>query len=742
MGMSGRLGWFVRSGLVVALVACCGVWGGVAFGLSEGRVFERVSPAYKGGYGVAGLSMVSANGERVAFESLGTFAGIQSNTLTNMYLASRTDSVGWTSSSLQSPPGAAGVSFSSGLEYVVAAREPRLTAVGEPTEGAEYLLHNVDLPNVPATWERFGPLLLQANEKPYEGLAIGGSADLCHQIIGATEPLMTVPPLVQTAGTLGQIYDESRGCDGTEPYLVPVALNNAGNVINIHCGTELGVEGSYSETPSGGTEQESRFNTVSAHGGAIFFTTSVELNSNCRAHQLFARLGAERTVEVSKPLNEACGEVPCPGALARASAYFTGASEDGTKVYFTTSAALTASDKDTANDLYSATLGCGEGEAGCGLAEQRVVSLVQVSHDPVVGESAGMVGVLRVSSDGSRVYFVAHGVLSEGPNVEGHAPVSGADNLYAYDAQTGVTSFVVDLCSGPALSGSTEDTACPTSLAGRESGHGGGDGPVRNDSELWGPVQPVQSTRDGRVLVFTSYGQLLEDDADSARDVYRYDDVTGLLVRVSTGENGYDSNGNDEFDAGIVTSGIDLGNPSAFRLELTARVVSDDGDRIVFTSASPLSAHAANGLPNIYEWRGGEGGVGVVSLLTDGSSPTEDEGATISPSGRDVFFVTASGLASGDEDGLRDVYDARLGGGFAEQATPRQPCSGDACQGALTNPLPLLIAGSAVQEAGENFAPPAKGKLVKKKPRRNKARRGKRGRRARARLGHRGGAQG
>jgi hypothetical protein len=413
--------------------------------------------------------------------------------------------------------------------------------------------------------------------------------------------------------------------------------------------------------------------------------------------------------------------------LARASAYFTGASEDGSRVFFTTRASLVESDKDTANDLYLAMIGCPEGEAGCGLAERRVVSLVQVSHDLVAGQSAGMVGVLRVAPDGSRVYFVAHGMLSEGQNVEGRTPVNGADNLYTYDVQTG----------------SVEDVTCPATLTGGESGHAGAGGPVRNDSELWGPVQPVQSTRDGRVLVFTSYGQLLEDDADSARDVYRYDSGTGLLIRISAGEDGYDSNGNGEFDTGIVSDGIKPGNLSAFKLELTSRAISDDGRRVVFMSNGTLSARAVNGLANIYEWDAGENGNGVVTLLSGGASPTEDEGATISPSGRDVFFVTTEGLASSDGDGLRDVYDARLGGGFPEAADTRTPCSGDACQGALTNPVPLLIAGSAVQEAGENFAPKEKKKTATKKPVRKRAK-GKtrtRGRKTRAAHGGRGGTR-
>lgn len=43
---------------------------------------------------------------------------------------------------------------------------------------------------------------------------------------------------------------------------------------------------------------------------------------------------------------------------------------------------------------------------------------------------------------------------------------------------------------------------------------------------------------DGMLLVFSSYGQLRAVNTDSAKDVYWYDAVTGVLVRVSVGEEG------------------------------------------------------------------------------------------------------------------------------------------------------------------------------------------------------------
>ena len=79
-----------------------------------------------------------------------------------------------------------------------------------------------------------------------------------------------------------------------------------------------------------------------------------------------------------------------------------------------------------------------------------------------------------------------------------------------------------------------------------------------------------------------------------------------------------------------------------------------------------------------------------------------DSEPVITPSGRDLFFKTSAGLVKEDTDGAPDIYDARIGGGFPVAEAPVERCEGDACQGPLTNPAPLLVPGSAVQASGEN----------------------------------------
>jgi hypothetical protein len=454
-------------------------------------------------------------------------------------------------------------------------------------------------------------------------------------------------------------------------------------------------------------------------------------------------------LEVSRPVAVVCeargvvGEVPCVGAEGRGSADFQGASEDGSRVYFTAPLAdgkspLVPGGEDVSNNLYVASIGCPVSGSACGVGEREVISLSEGSHDPNGGQAANVLGVTRVAPDGSRAYFVAEGdLLSQAQRqaLEGEGrpvPRVGAANLYVYDGTVspGTVRFIGDLCSGAFMSRSVEDIDCPG---------------VGSDERLWSvtadETQAQTAGLDGRFLVFATSAQLVAEDTNSASDVYRYDAANGTLLRVSGGEGGFDDNGNrtvlgaqrEVLGAGILSGYYD----GALIKEhgLGVRAASEDGSRIVFVSAEPLSPMAANGLENAYEWHEGTGGSGGgVSLISSGGSSQPVDDVTVSPDGSGVFFVTVDGLAPQDTDGLPDVYDARLGEGFPLLPAVRRSCEGDACQGALTSPVPLLVPGSVSQAPGGNFASPKqKVKPKKKKSRAKKRPKKKRKGKARAR---------
>jgi hypothetical protein len=105
----------------------------------------------------------------------------------------------------------------------------------------------------------------------------------------------------------------------------------------------------------------------------------------------------------------------------------------------------------------------------------------------------------------------------------------------------------------------------------------------------------------------------------------------------------------------------------------------------------------------VYEWRQGE-----VSLISDGQSPRSSNATpAITPSGQDITFDTAWGLVPQDADGLDDIYDARIGGGFAPPAVSTA-CSGDACQGQPAG-VPALPTAASVGFSGPGNAVPAAG---------------------------------
>ena len=669
-----------------------------------------VSPVYKGGFGVGGFSRfpvwaAAPDGESVIFYSNGVFAGNETGGGSE-YLARRGAS-GWSTASVGVP---AGFPLGGGL-FAAAAGNPDVSPnlesilvrtfagtntveaeVGDTSTTQGFVLHQTAHADTADGWEIAGPLV---HEEPTRQIAIeprGASADFCHIVLESRSSLLPEAP--ETAAE--EAYELDRGCNGGPGSLRLVGLDDEspGRLIDPACANAEVGDQVFTVSPS-------RYNAISADGSEVFFTDCLGPGVSSGApdvpHQLFLRLGEAHSVEVSKPTSESdgCAEVSsCEVDAARPSADFAGASADGTRVYFTTAAELTPGDTDASTNLFMARIGCPGGGSDCAASARRVVSLARVSAGAHGGGAAEVQGVVRISPDGSRVYFVARGALTETANAQGASPVSGAENLYVYDTASGETALVGRL------------NAADSGLWGHNE-----------VSEGFGAAAQTAGA-DGRFLVFATVAPLVADDANTARDVYRYDDVTGALTRVSHGQDGFDANGNAARSSATIQPGF-FGGQVRFQYELNTRAITEDGSRIVFTTSSPLSPEATNGQSNVYEWHEQTpGGEGSVSLISTGKGEGAAGDPMITPSGRDIFFSTTQGLVSQDTDGLADLYDARLGGGFPAEPAAPQPCEGDACQGPLTNPAPLLVPGSVSQAPGEDLAPPPATVLTKPDPKR------------------------
>jgi hypothetical protein len=677
-----------------------------ALALPEGRAYEMVTPNNKEGNPVFPEIFPAAGtgeGELVAFTSPGAFAGSSIGSSYDDYLAQRgsemwdTSPVGVPTSEESTPDTfalATGFAdftpdLSESLSYVENA--PNIgSALGHAATTVFYLRQ----PD--GSFIHASPLLKTVSGKPVTGVEYeGASPDFSHLVFAISSDESSERALLPSDTTEDtQALYEISGIGGPSPVLRLLDVNDEGRVIDPYCPAELGGSTAFHAISNNGSKIFFTANTNLAARGACDFTFGQLGEFPENPAMLFVRVNDSKTLEVSKPIPAQCTEAPCTTA-EQTSAVFQGASEDGSKAFFTTILPLVNGDKDGTNDLYEAVI---EGEA--------VKELIQVSkgEGPTPGTGAEVQGVVRISDDGSHVYFVAKGVLTEGKNVEGNEPLKGADNMYVYDTVTQKTTYVAELCSGKEESGSVSGVVkCPSSGSDFE--------------QLWmlegerSDLHEAQDTQDGQFLVLSSFSQLTPDDTNSGKNVYEYDALTGRLVLVSVGEDGYGENGtNDSFNASIAAPEFDHAKVTD-QDESSRRAVSEDGSTVVFSTAHALSLQAINGQPDIYEWHDGQ-----VGLISDGHSPQPDENPVITSSGHDIFFATTESLVLQDTDGVLDIYDARIGGGFPVSSVPAAGCSGDTCQGPPNVPSLLGAPASATFSGLGNPTPSVLKSAVKNKP--------------------------
>jgi hypothetical protein len=585
--------------------------------LPDCRAYEQVTPLFKEGFGGATTLFTD---DRLVYVSNGNYdngngiAGLPGN---NGYLATRTGS-GWTSTGL-APHGPDYIPSgyvdnpSAPLEraYPVAfSSDLRSTVWNMRRGGQPYTVRDLYLRNPDGVFSR----IAAASDQPVgNGIlsTVSGSADLSHVVYSS-----------------GDTYEFVGAGDGPRR---TVSVDNAGqSLVGPQCPVTRG--------------------SVSADARVVLFTCVNGGDYSYRGtNSVYARVSGTTTIAVS---GSQCTRAPSdPGGACNVHSPVSVAGTDpnDTKIYFTTSQQLVNGDTDDTNDLYE-----------CDIPTGAVAPDGSVNQCPDLREVSGADGadvqqVTKVSADGTRVYFVATGVLASNPGVGGTTAVPGAQNLYVW----------------------TRDAAHP-------------DGEMRFVAADAG-ADYAQTTPEGRYLVFTTSVPLIDNgpqaDTDTAGDVYRYDAETGGLSRLSTDADG--AGGNEPgADANIVTA--------------SHGAISDDGTSAVFTTTEALASDDTNGTIDSYLWHDGR-----VSLISSGK-PSDDAffglysqqafgtfqaiQTFISPSGRDVFFTTTAQMIPSDVDAIIDTYDARVEGGFVQSPPPR--CSGDACQGGRSVPPPATKSGS------------------------------------------------
>ena len=640
--------------------------------LSEGEGLDPYNGTSPHGISSPHPAQAAGDGEAVTYAGdppASGGGGNEGNEHGNQYIATRAPNGGWTQASL-SPSGAHNeyLAFSGELSTGVLRSSEELTS--DAPQGYEALYART------AGGGPFEALFTAAPERrtPQEfgyvdghdqletsllaggtGLTLaGGNAGtgavpaFSHLVFEASAVLPSTPAAPEGGVGENNLYDSVGG----RLYLVNVLPEG-----KVQAGATLGRYEAHSES-----DAEGRYSTnaVSADGSRIVWSSpewvSEPDGSGERAGALYVR---ENDTQPQSPVEEGRCTVPTdactvqvdlkqPGSSGQnGGGQFVAASGDGSRVLFTDENRLTGDSvaKPGSPDLYEYDLE--------GPEEERLTDL---SVPAGAGAGANVQGVVGSSVDGSYVYFVADGVLSEGKNAEGVEPAEGHPNLYLYhDAHN---TFIATL--GPADGNFTLSGGSSAVALGdwRDPGH-----------------RTAEVSSDGRAVTFMSTLPLTHYDnafeGVPVTEVFVYEAETGRIACAScnpSGEPPVASAGEFHREGGVVIAWGSLLPTSGSLDAYQSRVISEGGSRVFFDSIEPLVPRDSNGYLDVYEWeRDGSGSCtlpqGCVYLLSGGQNPENSYLLDASESGDDVFFVSRAQLASKDRGSDAEaLYDARVGG--------------------------------------------------------------------------------
>jgi hypothetical protein len=670
--------------------------------LPDGRAYEMVTPAHKNGALLGSVFLgpspgIAEDGSRVVLSTLQCFeetsCPASRGPVGTQYAFTRTPT-GWQASSLAPPATeydinsvwALSVNDGAGIYSMPTAPAGEDDFYARHPDGSFSHIGPVSSPSLGAEGPR--------GSQGFYHLVTG---DLSHFVYEEEFPVW--PSLDENRSEAVYEYSGS----GSQPSLVGVSGERGSTDLISSCATTL-------NQPGNGNE------SLSADGRIVYFSaeacgsgTGVNEHTAVPADTLYARIDEAETIKISARSPGDCTSEACLGSPPGDAAY-QGSSADGRTAFFTDTQQLTDTASEDSNPGDTARFsGCARATGmGCNLYEYSLDAptahrLVAVSAGDLSGGGPRVQGVVAVSKDGTHVYFVAKGVLTGVANGSGEVARDGEENLYVYERDSahpdGLLRFVTVLSSAHK-------------------------GELGADSTEWeSGVGVADVTSDGRFLLFRSQRALTPDDSRTtdigAAQVFRYDAQTGVLMRVSVGEQGFNDSGNAGVgDAHIVPgtafqsfAGKGTRNPS----------MSNDGSYVFFMSPVGLTTGALNDVPigkaplgtaeyaqNVYEYHDGH-----VSLISDGHDVSVEPPPVaecqnsisavclvgVSGSGRDVFFTTSDPLVSQDTDTQLDYYDARVCsvGDPCVSAPPEglAACDGEACHGIPAQAPGVPAGGSA-----------------------------------------------
>jgi hypothetical protein len=620
---------------------------GFASTLPDCRAYEMVSPVDKANGDISvilnssglptGFEQTSTDGEKLTYSSFRAFGDSVGSPYTSQYLASRGPE-GWTSQAI-SPPRGTNFVYSGGplLDSQYKGFTPDLCD-GWLLQDTNEPLAAGFFPGAPNLYKR--DLCGGGYEQlaPRSAPEVSKLDDYRPQLVGTSVDgskafFIAIGKLTSDASNASQLYEAT----GSELKLVCILPNKTPSAAPC----TAGVPANGGALPDRGTMVS---HAISDDGAVVYWT---ELGSETSGGKLYVRVAGTKTILVN-------------GSSSR----FWGGSPDGSKAIYASGPGL--------DELFEFNL-----------ASKESTQIAQ-----------GLVGVLGVSEDASRVYFVSKEVIAgSGANSVGREAVAGAPNVYLYEkGEPASYRFVATLSSADI---NADEPLSPIATAPNE--------------------HTSQVSDNGAAVTFMSTARATgfnNTDATSGRadaEVFLYHADTGSLVCVSCLASGARPSGQNLESSRQVERPFWAAAqiPVAENQTHIPRVLSGDGSRLFFESFDGLAPGDSNGQQDVYEWEAlGAGncaeGVagfsaklgGCVSLISSGVSTQRSEIVDSTASGRDVFFKTASSLLPQDP-GLIDIYDAREGGGFPIPPTPGPECEGEGCQPSPPSPPASPTAASA-----------------------------------------------
>jgi hypothetical protein len=333
------------------------------------------------------------------------------------------------------------------------------------------------------------------------------------------------------------------------------------------------------------------FKGASQDGRRVFFSTTQKLTADDTdggLRDIYMRAGGVTTL-VSKP---AAG-VTDPNS---ADVFFEGASDDGSRVFFTTTQQMATADGDSSlTDVY-------EHAGGTTTLVSQPTALLDLESDDMSFRGA--------TPDGSHVFFQTAQPMTSDPDDNDSSRVD------VYERAGGTTTLV----------------SKPAGIADADT----------HDARFEG------ASADGSHVFFSTRQKMVSADNDASRtDVYERASGTTTLVSQPTGIPDAD------------TAGASFGG------------VSNDGSRVFFTTGQKMvSGDVDSDLADVYERSAGSTTwlsqpTGIADADTAGASLVG-----VSQDGNHVFFETAQKMTADDGDtNLKDVYE-RAGGTTALLSTP------------------------------------------------------------------------